>query len=130
MKAWDELWKREREAAHSAAYELHEAVKKRYLPRVQPRVFRIGPFVWPGAGGDLLTVWSETYRPSLRSLPLNEVAATPAEVRRAIEQLRRIRRWCEARLAGLKRAEEEIARQQAHHARWLERETAAEELAR
>lgn len=126
-----ELWRKERNAAYRAAYELHDAVKKHYLPRIRPRKFRIGPLVWPGENGNFLTLWSETYRPSLETVRLSDVAEpTPAEIRRAIEQLRRIRRWCEARLAGLRRAEEEIARQQARHARWLDRETAAEELAR
>lgn len=141
LMEYEQLWKEELLSTDKALRELVKILGDRKLPRIRaPQVF-IGPYQWPDRTSDgLCYVWRQKYdiplpggyrsRVSLTEIPIGEVAKTPSELHRAIKRVRWIRRWCLARIDGIRRAEAELLRQQKSHVEWLARERAAQELAR
>ncbi|MEM0444187.1 MAG: hypothetical protein QXJ73_08545 [Candidatus Caldarchaeum sp.] len=144
LKEYEHLWISEVRNTQEVLEQLVTLLKtKQHLPRVRAPQLQIGPYTWPDTlqyPGDLCIVWRKTYdvplpggrreRVSITGIRLNEVARTPGDLHRAIEKIRWIRRWCLARIDGIRRAEAELLRQQKDHVEWLARERAAQELAR
>lgn len=141
-----DMWREEARECTQLGQLLDKLVERGGLPRIRPpkKGTRIGPYQWPAPYDKrnperrvsyarvsvTASVWSTDEMVDFATFDSIPVAKwTTAQLFEAIRDLKRVKKWLRDRIAGLKRAEQEVLRQKRVD-KWVDREVAARELSR